>query len=284
MLSTAAKLRAARLLYSLLRVVRTPLKGGDSVEVTRKGIRWRLDLREGIDLTIYLAGAFEGSTLRQLQRLVRPGMHVIDVGANIGAHTLHLATLVGPGGSVLAFEPTSFGVRKLRANLAENPELKDRVDVRQCFLVGPTDGGVPQDLASSWPVDGRRPDDADLGSIGMSTDGATATTLDQAIAAAGARRVDLMKLDVDGHELGVLRGAERMLRHDRPVIVMELAPYVFQRPEDFDSLLELLWKFDYDLVRIGGAEPFARQVAMVRAAIPAKGSVNVTAIRSGATL
>jgi FkbM family methyltransferase len=278
MLSTAAKMEVARVLYALVRGVRGLLGREDSVVVTRRGVRWRLDLGEGIDLTIYLAGAFERPTLRQLERLVRPGMNVIDVGANVGAHALHLARLVGAAGSVTAVEPTSFAVRKLRANLAENPALSSRVEVRQCFLVGEPGMAVRPAIASSWPVDGRRPDDHALGSVSMSTEGAAAETLDDVLESSPKRRIQLIKMDVDGHELEVLRGARVVLTRDRPAIVMELAPYVFARQEDFDAVLSLLWELDYDFTPIGGSRPLARTIAAVRDRIPKNGSLNVTAI------
>jgi FkbM family methyltransferase len=278
LLSTAAKIQVARALYAAVKLARASVGAQDEVLVTRRGIRWRLDLREGIDLTIYLAGAFEWSTLRQLQKLARPGMNAVDVGANVGAHALHLARLVGPSGSVMAFEPTAFAVRKLRANLAENPALSPRVDVRQCLLVAESGVAVQQAIASSWPVDGRRPDDAALGSVSMSTEGAVAATLDDVLQASGDRSIHLIKMDVDGHELEVLRGGRRVFQRDRPALVMELAPYVFEAQEDFDSVLELLWELDYDFTPIGGSQALPRSVRAVRARIPANGSLNVTAI------
>jgi FkbM family methyltransferase len=282
MLSTAAKMQVARVLYAGVRGIRGLIGRKDSVVVTRRGVRWRLDLGEGIDLTIYLAGAFERSTLRQLERLVGPGMNVIDVGANVGAHALHLARLVGAEGSVTAFEPTAFAVRKLRENLAENPTLSPRVEVRQCFLVAEPGSAVLPAIASSWPVDGRRPDDDALGSVSMSTEGAEATTLDSVVEASPRRSIQLIKMDVDGHELEVLRGARRVLKRDRPALVMELAPYVFSRQEDFDAVLGLLWEFDYDFTPIGGSRRLPRTVAAVRDWIPANGSLNVTAISAAA--
>jgi len=75
------------------------------VTVRRRGLMWSLDLSEGIDFSIYLLGAFERSTTITLEKLVKPGDVVFDLGANIGAHTVVLAQLVGGAGQVLAFEP-----------------------------------------------------------------------------------------------------------------------------------------------------------------------------------
>jgi FkbM family methyltransferase len=276
MLSTAAKIRIARLIYLFVRTGRRLSGLGDEVRVRRRGIQWRLDLREGIDLTIYLAGAFERSTLAALEDLVRPGMNVVDVGANIGAHTLHLARLVGKEGAVAAFEPTDFAFAKLRANLADNPEVAGRVTAHQSFLVRGSSAPVQPKLASSWPVDGRRPDDQALGSMGMLTTGARAERLDDALAGRH-RPIDVMKMDVDGHEHEVLGGAGDILKKDRPTIVMELAPYVYGDSRDFEAVLGTLWGLDYDLIPLKGGRPLPRDVDLVRRAIPAQGSVNVIA-------
>ena len=76
-----------------------------------------------IDFAIYLGGMFERNTALALRKLVRPSSLVLDIGANIGAHTLRLANLVGSSGRVFAFEPTDFAYSKLQANLDLNPAL-----------------------------------------------------------------------------------------------------------------------------------------------------------------
>src|SRR4051812_4172311 len=99
----------ARALYRFVRAGRA-LAGrrSDGQKVVRDGIAYELDLSQGIDFAIYLGGIFERDTARALARLVEPSSLVLDIGANIGAHTLRLAKLVGPHGRVLAFEPTDF--------------------------------------------------------------------------------------------------------------------------------------------------------------------------------
>ena len=95
MLTTRTKIALARLIQRPLMMARRMFGQGHETIVRRRGVRWQLDLREGIDLSIYLLRAFEPSTLKAFERLVKPGMTVLDIGANIGAHTLHLARLVG---------------------------------------------------------------------------------------------------------------------------------------------------------------------------------------------
>src|SRR5260370_39071752 len=88
---TKAKVEMARLLYRMTSACRSIVDLNDEAEVRRAGANWYLDLCEGIDLSIYLFGAFERSTLRALRRLVRAGDTVLGIGANVGAYTLPLA-------------------------------------------------------------------------------------------------------------------------------------------------------------------------------------------------
>jgi len=65
-------------------------------------------------------GEWTHSELAVIGQMVKPGMVVADVGSNIGTHTLAMATMVGPSGLVVAFEPQPFTFRLLSANLLEN--------------------------------------------------------------------------------------------------------------------------------------------------------------------
>ena len=277
MFSTATKIAIARLLYLGVHFARLPFGGKDQVVTRRKGLLWNLDLREGIDLTIFLAGAFERDTLRCLETLVREGATVLDVGANVGAHTLHLARLVGEKGRVIAFEPTDFAVAKLRANLKSNPALEPRVQVHQVFLAEDGKDALVPAIASSWPVDGTTPDDALMCSRSMTLDGASARSLDSILAAAGDPVVGLMKMDVDGFELEVLKGARRLLERSRPTIVMELAPYVFHPAQKFDDLVALLVAHGYEFHPLDSSRQLPSTGEALRALIPRDGSLNVVA-------
>jgi tRNA G37 N-methylase Trm5 len=126
MLTTKTKISLAGVAYSVVSSGRRLFGKTDSVLVERGGVRYDLDLREGIDFSIYLLGAFEPETRRALKGAVKPDYVVFDVGANVGAHTLTLARCVGKSGKVYAFEPSDFAFAKLRRNLSLNPELEAR--------------------------------------------------------------------------------------------------------------------------------------------------------------
>jgi FkbM family methyltransferase len=237
-MKTAHKIAIAKALHHLVRsgrgIAGRPGKG----IFKRRGIVYDLDLSEGIDLAIYLGGMFERRTALALGRLVEPSSLVLDIGANIGAHTLTLADLVGPKGRVMAFEPTDYAFRKLRRNLDLNPTLASRVETLHCFLTGDDQASVPAAIYSSWPLtSGSELHPKHLGRE-MQTEAAQARSLDSVLSENADRRVQLVKLDVDGYECDVLRGATKMLRDSRPVFVMELAPYSLEeRGSSLDELL-----------------------------------------------
>jgi FkbM family methyltransferase len=241
LMKTATKIAIAKGLHHLVHAGRAIAGRPDKGIFSRRGIAYELDLSEGIDLAIYLGGMFERRTAIALGRLVEPSSLVLDIGANIGAHTLHLASLVGPEGRVMAFEPTDFAFRKLRRNLDLNPLLASRVEPHRCFLTNHDGVGVPSAIYSSWPLtveDGLHP--KHLGRE-MQTESAQARSLDSVLSERPDHRVQLVKLDVDGYECDVLRGATSMLSNSRPTFVMELAPYSLE--ERGSSLEELLSYF-----------------------------------------
>jgi FkbM family methyltransferase len=238
---TVHKIAAARAIYRIVRAGRTLVGRTDRDIVVRGGIVYDLDLSQGIDFAIYLGNIYERQTKAALRKLVPPSSLVLDIGANIGAHTLHLAQLVGPDGRVIAFEPTNFAFQKLRRNLELNPQLASRVTACHYFLTDTDAARVPSAIYSSWPLEQHERLHAKHLGLEMKTESAQARSLDGVLAELADRKVQLVKLDVDGFECDVLRGATRLLRDVRPIFVIELSPYVLE--EHGTSLEQLLSYF-----------------------------------------
>jgi FkbM family methyltransferase len=279
MLSTKNKIRIATALSALVRSA-LRLRGSTEgvVDVRRGGMKWRLDLNEGIDFSIFLLGAFERRTVRTYRRLIRPGDVVLDVGANIGAHALHFARLVGERGLVFACEPTAFAFSKLLQNLELNPELRCRVVAEQVMLSDRDDSQPEAEIYSSWPLKGV----AGLhhGHAGRlrPTTGCGVTTLDSYLEASRVARVDFVKLDVDGFECHVLRGGIRSLSSHKPTILMELVPHLL--PEHYssiDELLQILRAAGYKLFRPSG-RPLPMDPDYLLGVVPAGTGTNVLAL------
>jgi FkbM family methyltransferase len=278
MLKTVHKIALARSLSRVLVASRRLVGYGPTVQVRRHGVNWRLDLQEGIDLSIYLLGAFERGTVRAYSSLIKKEDNVLDIGANIGAHTLILAQLVGLSGKVVAIEPTAFAYRKLFHNIELNPELVARIEAKQWMLVSGSSEKLKPAIYSSWPLaDGNDLHDQHCGRL-MDTSGAMAMTLDNAVHQLGLRRVDFIKLDVDGHELSVIRGGLTVLKEFRPKMILELAPYsFFGGNEDFDSMLNLLRENGYVFRQLSNGLQLPKLSASVRAMIPYGSGMNVLA-------
>jgi len=245
-LKTRHKMLIARCLRWPLVAYRKCFNLSRAFKVNRNGINWLLDLDEGIDLSIYLFGCFEPSTTAALKRLVKSGYTVLDIGANVGCHTLTLAKLVGATGQVVAFEPTLYAFEKATENLRLNPRLSSVVRLEQIILTEYDNNSVPESLYSSWPlVENKAVHEKHCG-LNKSTAGARAMTLDEYLAASNIRQVNLIKLDVDGYECKVLRGAKQVLTKNKPVIVMELCPYVLEENgSSLPELVDILRSADY---------------------------------------
>jgi FkbM family methyltransferase len=240
---------ASRLVLSLRRILGRP----DRTVARRGGVFWDLDLSEGIDFSIFLLGGFEPSTIKLYRSLVKPGNRVLDIGGNIGAHTLPLARLVGARGRVIAFEPTAYAIRKMRVNIALNTDLSDRISVHQVMLVADEKGPLAPKIYSSWPLfeTGGEVHREHGGQL-MDTEGAVAMTLDNAVQSMGAGAIDFIKMDVDGHEHEVLAGGKELINASKPLILMELAPYLYEQgSRDLEDMLDLLKGWGYSMSEAG---------------------------------
>ena len=279
MLSTKQKIRLARTAARAVTGVRRGFGAGENAGVRRDGLNWRLELGEGIDFAIYLLGAFERATQRQYGRLLKPGDVALDIGANIGAHTLPISRLVGAAGSVHAFEPTAFAFAKLKANMGRNAALEGRIKANQILLSDTAEEAPPPTLAASWPLGARPGGHPVHGGHDMTTAGAAAETLDAYVARESIQRIDFIKLDVDGNECQVLRGGRETLRRFRPPIILELAPYVFSNGENsFETFIALLMDAGYRLMRAPGGALLPPDAAALARTIPSGASINAWAM------
>jgi len=286
MLKSKQKIALARLVQTIVMGARKLIGVGATSQVKRSGVNWELDLREGIDFSIWLLGSFEPETVRCYQGIVKEGDVVLDIGANIGAHTLLLAKSVGELGRVIAFEPTDYAFSKLSKNTALNPKLASRIQCMQYMLVdSETQDSTTPSLYSSWPLK----DEEDLHDLHqgrlMTTSGAEPKTLDSAVFSIGLDRVDCIKLDIDGFECGMLRGAREVLTRWHPPIIMELAPYVLEEQgASLSELIGLLKEYGYVLYRLSNSESLDMDVTKLHHMIPPGASINVLARPASASV
>ena len=173
---------------------------------------------------------YEQETTRLFERLVKPGMVVIDVGSHVGYYSLMAARQVGPAGRVYAFEPEPSNHALLLKNIelngysnisATRKAISNRVGSATLFLTS-LDNGRHSTYQHGLP---------ERGSVPVET-----TTIDALLAAEGWPRVDLIKVDVEGAEMDVLEGTHQLQR---------------KCPE-----LKLIIEFSPALLGNAGADPF----------------------------
>ena len=250
---TKLKIRGAYLIACLINAIRKLFGLGACAKVRRRGVNWSLDLREGIDFAIYLTGSFEPNTIAAYKKILKNGDVALDIGANIGAHTLHLAAAVGASGHVYALEPTADIYLKLKDNLHQNPDLKDRVEAHQVMLMAENDLDLPTEIYASWPLKGSNKAHALHGGVGISTEGATIKSLDSMIEDLKLEKVTLIKMDVDGYEMDVLSGAVETIRRFRPVVIFEHSPYTSEeRILDPNKIIKFFKSLNYSFYDLSG--------------------------------
>lgn len=237
---TKQKVAIAKVLSRVVRAGRSLAGRPASARCRRHGVNWTLDLTQGIDLALYL-GVYERSTYAAWRRLVRPGDHIVDIGANIGAHALVLANLAGPHGRLAAIEPTDYGHARMAENLAANAGLGDRVTPVRAFLAESQDVAPPTEIYASWPLGDGEAVHPDLCARKETLTATPTRTVDSIMADLAWTRLDLVKIDIDGAECGALRGAGETLSRFKPTIVIELAPYLLeQHGGSIEELMALL--------------------------------------------
>jgi len=176
-------------------------------------------------------GEYSALEMKLFGQICTAGSVVIEVGANIGTHTVGIARLVGPKGRVLAFEPQRLPFQTLCANVALNS--LDNVD---CFWAAVSS----QDGFINVPDLNPR-EEYNFGAVTLLNSEVgrrvTCLTLDQYV---NLPKVDLVKIDVEGMEAEVLRGGERLLKRFKPVLYVEN-----DRLEKSEALIRLIASFDY---------------------------------------
>jgi len=165
---------------------------------------------------VVIGRSYDPAVAMVLRRYVKPGMAVLDIGANIGCLTMLSASLVGPLGLVVAIEPNPENVKLLEASRRVNGF--DQVLVIQA-AAGRQTGLLALNVSYSNGMTAALPDD--VGGLFASSP-VPCFALDALLPK--ARRLDLIKIDVEGAELNALLGLSETIKRDRPVIVSEFSP------------------------------------------------------------
>lgn len=149
---------------------------------------------------------------------IKPGMTVIDVGANVGVYTFSAAQQVGSQGRVIAVEPFSKSVRSLQ----ETCRINNFNWVKICAgAASDRNGTAMLSLYTASEINRIVTDDIAKNMKPESFEEVTCFTLDTLIQQENLSQVDIIKIDAEGHELSVLTGSERILSEFAPIILYE---------------------------------------------------------------
>jgi len=240
-LKVAIKMLLSRFAFASLIPILLPDK---HILMNYYGARMYFNIAQGpveIDLAF---GAYEYWKAKLIFDLVKPGMTIIDIGASRGNYSILFANLMKDSGKVVAFEPDPENCGWLRKNIQINKYKC--IELHQCAL-SDKDGittfypGIKYGLGSliyqsSMTVSGEE-------SITVQTQ-----TLDSVLKKEHIRDVHLIKMDVEGNDLQVLKGAEHTLRSNNCSLLMDVD--VFSN-EERKELFELLKSYGFAIYRIG---------------------------------
>lgn len=186
------------------------LPGDHLVSVLPDGERIRLSAR-------YRHISWNPDEYRAFRAAVRPGTTVLDVGANVGAYTLVFATWVGEHGRVFAFEPAPDSCEGLRAHVALNG-FEDRVTIVEAAVSGSA-GRAPFAIHPSGGASSLA-----LGSVANATQISVPTDTIDGVCKAYGLLPAVIKIDVEGAELDVLKGARNVLALPGLAVFVEFHP------------------------------------------------------------
>ena len=245
-MKTYTKIEIAKFISFTLRFLRLKKK----IFVKRKLINWYLDLSEGIDLSIFLFGSFQASITDSIYKNIieskpkkKQLINIIDVGSNIGDKSLTLANkLINQkilNFKIFSIEPTDYAFKKQMININLNPTLKKRIFLSKFFVSYKKN--TPKRVYSSWKLDTKKKAHEIHRGFLMNIDKKTKSiSIDEFIKKNKISDKLIIKIDVDGFEMGVLKSLTKTLKKKSPIIYMEYAPYAFM---ENGSTVEELWRF-----------------------------------------
>ncbi|MDP7069579.1 MAG: FkbM family methyltransferase [Candidatus Peribacteraceae bacterium] len=217
-------------------MIPTNIACGSTVIETHSGLKMIVDPMQDpwVETSLYEHGTYEAGTLDVLKKFLRKGDTFIDAGANIGVMSLHASMHVGSTGSVYSFEPVSETYDILQKNITLNEcENINAVNVALGEYEGEAMMYKPNRSQASMIKQSEKYKEVQT---------ATVKTLDQFIQEEGITKVRMLKIDVEGWELEVMKGASNLLNSSElPILIVEYSSIrQLQRGRVFDIYKHIL--------------------------------------------
>ncbi len=184
------------------------------------GLSFVLDPRDMVAVSILRGGVWQPEIWESLAPSLAEGAVFLDVGAHIGYFSMKAAPVVGKSGHVLAFEPNPETLALLRDNVSANHAgnvivepiaCTDREQTLTLYAGPPSNTGMSSLASENVPVEGA-----------AKSYTVRARRIDDVVRELGLTRVDAIKIDVEGAEAYVLRGAVETLKRFHPKVVVEV--------------------------------------------------------------
>ena len=208
-----------------------------------------VDLRDrGVSWRLYINHEYEPSLQSLIQRMDLRGRTCVDIGANIGVHTLFLSRAVGPSGKVFAFEPDPRNARLLDKTLRLN--AADNVIAQRC-AIGDREGTCW--ITTVRPRNWAQHRITEAPPLDRRAERVPMTTGDTALARAAPGSIALIKIDVEGYERHVFQGLRATLAlNPSAVITAEIFPAALSEAgSSAQALVELFRELELDDYEFG---------------------------------
>jgi len=204
-------------------------------------------LNGGVDSVIYKDGVWEPEIVYLIKKHLPPRGTFVDIGANIGFHSLIASAVTGPDGNVLAFEP----LPRLQQQMQKSIESNNFSNiVIKPVALGMSYGSANLSLVEE-NIGASSIQDVSIDRVVSDIVTVPVRTLDSY--REELSRIDLVKIDIEGTEYEALRGGEKILLKFKPVIILEFSPHVYEKDFTGKSLVlyEYLKGLGYTITDIG---------------------------------
>ena len=244
-MKTSTKIFFAKILSNIIRFfIELNGKNSEKLKIKRNNIFFLLNLTEGIDFAIYL-NLYERKVVKFYSKIIDSNSNILDIGSNIGFHTLNFANLLSTG-KVFSIEPTSFAIKKLKKNINLNRFLKKKIIYDQIFFTN-SKNNFKNKIYASWPLKNNNNIHPILMGEEKDASKSKIESLDSYIFRKKINNLNLIKIDVDGNEFDIINSGKKTIRKFRPIIMIEFCPYL-HKDNDLDFLIKFFNKINYDFI------------------------------------
>lgn len=225
-----------------------PERVGEHVMQTLHGFALKIDpsVDKGVELSVFETGTYEKGLLYLLKDFLKAGDCFVDVGANIGLMSIYASKQVGETGRILSFEAHPDTFRWLNFNTTLN-KIKNIESFN--FALGAEEGLAR--IYDNWQVN------RGGASLVVKTEGSKSYSiqvklLDDCLSEGVKPKV--IKIDVEGFELEVLKGAELTIQAHRPILIVEISSLRSNQHENAE-LIDFIDQFGfYQLYKLSGTK------------------------------